>query len=203
VHHVTKACPNCDLWKKNSKKCGLLPPKPTPEIIPWHTLCIDLIGQCDFGVKNEKNPEKDTFVQLHCLTMIDPATGFFECCEIMHKHADHIANHPEISWLTQHPWSTEIVMDKGREFALEVADLLKSECGAHRKIVTSRNPQANSMVERCHQTLANMIHTRQIGDKHDFDPEFGWSGMLAACGKAMNSTVHPTSRATLSQLVFG
>jgi len=48
-----------------------------------------------------------------------------------------------------------------------------------------------------------MICTRQIRDKHNLDPEFGWSGVLAACRKAMNSTVHTTSRATLSQLVFG
>jgi len=203
VQRVIEACPNCELCKKSSKKYGLLPPKPTPEIIPWHTLCIDLIGPYDFGVKNKKEPEKDTFVQPHCLTMIDPATGFFECCEIMRKHAGYIANHLEISWLTQCPWPTEIVMDKGREFALEVADLLKSEHGIHRKTITSRNPQANSMIEQCHQTLANMIRTRQIRDKHDLDPEFGWSGVLAACRKAMNSTVHTTSRATPSQLVFG
>jgi len=168
---------------------------------------VDLIGPYDFGVKNEKEPEKDTSVQLHCMTMIDPATGFFECCEIMceimRKHADYIANHLEICWLTQYPWPTEIVMDKGREFALEVADLLKSEYGIHHKIIASRNPQANSMIERCHQTLANMICTRQIRDKHNLDPEFGWSGVLAACRKAMSSTVHTTSRATPSQLVFG
>jgi len=94
-------------------------------------------------------------------------------------------------------------MDKGREFALEVADLRKSEHGIHRKIITSRNPQANSMIERCHQTLANMIRTRQTRDKCDLDPEFGWSGVLAACRKAMNSTVHTTSRPTPSQSVFG
>jgi len=121
----------------------------------------------------------------------------------MRKHADYIANHLEISWLTRCQWPTEIVIDKGREFALEVADLLKSKHGVHHKIVTSRNPQANSMIERCHQTLANMIGTQQIRDKHHLDPEFGWSGVLAACRKAMNSTVHTTSHATPSQLVFG
>jgi len=94
-------------------------------------------------------------------------------------------------------------MDKAREFALEVADLLKSQYGIHCEIITSQNSRANSMIERCHQTLANMICTRQIKDKHDLDPEFGWSSMLAACRKAMNSTVHTTSRATPSQLVFG
>jgi len=203
VQRVIEACPNCELCKKNSKKCGLLPPKPTPEIIPWHTLCVDLICPCNFGVKNEKETEKDAFVQLHCLTMTDPATGCFECCEIMRKRTDCIANHLETCWLTRHPWPTEIVMDNGREFAPEVADLLVSECGTHRKIVASGNPQANSMTEWCHQTLANMIRTRQMRDKNDLDPEFGWSSELAACRKAMNSAVHTTSRAAPSQLVFG
>jgi len=59
------------------------------------------------------------------------------------------------------------------------------------------------MIERCHQTLANMIRTRQTKDKNDLDPEFGWSGMLAACRKAVNSALHATSCATPSQLAFG
>jgi len=40
----------------------------------------------------------------------------------MPNRDEHIAN--QISWLARHPWPTEIVMDKGREFALEAADLL-------------------------------------------------------------------------------
>jgi len=69
----------------------------------------------------------------------------------------------------------KIVMDKGTEFALETADLLKSECGVHHKIIVSRKPQGNSMIERCHQTLANMLGARQTREKHNLDPEFGWS----------------------------
>ena len=40
-------------------------------------------------------------------------------------------------------------------------------------------------------------------DKRDLDPTFGWEGILSACRKAMNSTVHTTARATPTQLVFG
>jgi len=59
------------------------------------------------------------------------------------------------------------------------------------------------MIERCHKTLHNMIRSAQIKDKRDLDSFFGFKGVLAACRKAMNSTVHTTARATLSQLVFG
>ena len=135
--------------------------------------------------------------------MIDPATGFFEIVEISEKSADVIANWLEIQWLARYPWPTEITMDRGTEFAAEVSELLKSEYGIMKKIITTRNPQSNAIVERCHKTLHNMIRSAQIKDKTGLDQHFGFKGVLAACRKAMNSTVHTTSRATPTQLVFG
>ena len=94
-------------------------------------------------------------------------------------------------------------MDKGREFAKEVSETLTNEYGVKRKIITSHNPQSNSMIERCHKTLHNMIRSAQIKDKRDLDSFLGFKGVLATCGKAMNSTVHSTALATPTQLVFG
>jgi len=141
---VCKRCENCAVSKKRDQKKGLLPPKPNPEIIPWHTLCVHLVGPYKFG--DPKKPE--THIELHCMTVIDPATGFFEIVEIGEKTAAMIVNWLELHWLTRHPWPTEITMDKGRESAREVSETLKNECGVKRKIVTSRNPQANSMIAR-------------------------------------------------------
>ena len=200
---VCQACELCKVAKKRGKKYGILPPKPTPEIIPWHTLCIDLVGPYKFGdeyINKRKNPHHCT---LRCLTMLDPATGFFEVVEIDEKKADYIANILEMHWLCRYPWPTEIVMDRGKEFMAEVRDTLRDEYGITLKVITTRNPQSNSMVERCHQTFGRMIDASQVRDKRDLDPFFGWDGILAACRKAMNSTVHTTSRATPTQLVFG
>jgi len=58
------------------------------------------------------------------------------------------------------------------------------------------------MIERCHKTLHNMIRSVQIKDKWDLDSFLGFKGVLAACRKAMNSTVHTTARAMPTQLVF-
>jgi len=44
--HVYKTFQNCVASKKRDKKCCMLPPKPTPEIIPWHMLCMDLVDLC-------------------------------------------------------------------------------------------------------------------------------------------------------------
>jgi len=107
------------------------------------------------------------------MTMIDPATGFFNIVDIGQKTADVIANWLEIHWLSRYPWPTEITIDKASEFAAEVRDTLKNKYGFVRKIITSRNPQLNSIIERCHKTLHNMIRSAQITDKRDLDEFFG------------------------------
>ena len=69
------------------------------------------------------------------MTMIDPATGWFEIMEIPNKRADCTSNVLECPWLTRHPWPTKICMDKGREFAGEVAAALKNNFGFEQKII--------------------------------------------------------------------
>ena len=195
---ILKVCQGCNICKrrkKRNKSYGEIPPKPEPELIPWHTLCIDLIGPYTFGKKEHE-------ATLHCLTMIDPATGWFEIAEIDEKRADEIVNRLEFTWLTRYPWPTEVIMDRGREFAAEVRDTLKDEYGIVRKLITARNPQSNSIIERVHQVLHNMIRVLDLQDARDL-PEYGWTGILAAVRQAIRSTVHTTTRATPTQLVFG
>jgi len=74
-------------------------------------------------------------------------------------------------------------MDKGKEFSREVSKTLNNEHGVNRKIIASRNPQANSMIERCHKTLHNMIRSAQIKERRDLDSFLGFKGVPAACRK--------------------
>jgi len=64
------------------------------------------------------------------MTVVDPATGFFETVEIGENAADMMANWLELHWLSRYPWPTEITMDKGREFATsrEVNKTLINDC---------------------------------------------------------------------------
>ena len=52
------------------KHCKL--PSKQAEATPWQTLCVDLIGPYKFTQSNKKH------IMLWALTMIDPATGWFE-----------------------------------------------------------------------------------------------------------------------------
>ena len=73
--------------------------------------------------------------------------------------------------------------------------------GITRKVITTRNPQANGIVERVHKAVHNMLRVTGIQDSGDLD-EFGWQGVLSAVRRAVNSTAHTTLDATPTQLVF-
>ncbi len=96
VHASCVKCQTCQKTKRSTKKYGHLPPKEA-ETQPWDKLCVDLIGPYTIKRKGKKN------LTLWCVTMIDPATGWFEMREIKTKSADVIANEVEMAWLTRYP----------------------------------------------------------------------------------------------------
>ena len=44
MDNLCKKCHPCQIYELHKQKYGLLPPKDVLEDIPWHTLCVDLIG---------------------------------------------------------------------------------------------------------------------------------------------------------------
>ena len=89
------------------------------------------------------------------------------------------------------------------EFAREVSAAIKNEYGITKKLITTRNPQANAIIERIHQVVHQMIRSSNIKDARDLDKDAPWQGVLSAVRQAMRSLVHTTLRATPTQLVFG
>ena len=91
---------------------------------PWERLCVDLIGHYNIlprkGLKDLK---------LHAVTMIDPATGWFEMRQISSKHAYVVANEVELAWLTRYPRPSIITYDRGTEFMAEFATMVNMIMG--------------------------------------------------------------------------
>ena len=101
--------------------------------------------------------------------MIDPATGWFKMKEIKDKTAINVADVVEQTWLTRYPWPTQIVYDKGTEFMAEFAKMIKDDYGIRKSPASVRNPQANYILERIHQTIGNVIRTFKFDEKY-MDP---------------------------------
>ena len=78
--------------------------------------------------------------------------------------------------------------------------MIHNDYGIKRRPETTRNPQANSVIERVHQTLGNII---RVYDYDALDEEDPWSGPLSAAMFALRATYHTTLQASPTQLVFG
>jgi hypothetical protein len=98
--HITnyvQICPLCQRNKRRQKKYGLLPPK-LAEATPWDKLCADLIGPSKIRRKGNKD------LICRCVTMIDPATGWFEIQLYDDKQSITVANKIEQEWFLRYPW---------------------------------------------------------------------------------------------------
>ena len=51
----------------------------------------------------------------------------------------------------------------------EAKTMIKDDYNVIRRMITTRNPQANSIVERAHKTIHSMIQSKQIHDLNDLD----------------------------------
>ena len=71
VLKFVKTCKHCQLCKKSCKNYGLLPAKEAELAVPWNRVNVDMIGP--YKVKTLLGTHK-----LWAITMIDPATGWFE-----------------------------------------------------------------------------------------------------------------------------
>ena len=86
----------------------------------------------------------------------------------------------------------------------EFAKMVRNDYGIKTKLITTRNPQANSIIERIHQTIGNMIRTFRMHETAEIDKNDPWSGVLSATMFATRATLHTTTlQATPSQLIFG
>ena len=206
VHQVCSKCDACQFLKRNKKQYGKLPPKKA-EANPWDVLCVDLIGKYQFSPKSggkeyKLKTKKGHSVYLQAVTMIDPATGWVEIRAVPSARADLVANQVELAWLTRYPLPSKVIVDRGKEFFAEFKTMMSKDYDIKVRPITARNPQANAILERVHQTIGNIIRTFKVQNMvlDDVNP---WDGILAATMFALRATVHTTTQHTPAQLIFG
>ena len=217
VHEIYTKCKTCQFLKRNKKQYGKLPPKEA-ETIPWDTLCVDLIGKYQFTPKgggkkfqipskgDEKKYKMTTksgkSVYLQAVTMIDPATGWIEIRTVPSARADLVANQVELAWLTRYPIPNKVIMDRGNEFLAEFREMMINDYGITVKPITSKNLQANVILEQVHQTIGNILRTFKVQNMV-LDDENPWDGVLASTMFALRAKVHTTTQYAPAQLIFG
>jgi hypothetical protein len=161
------------------QKYGKLPTK-LATITPWEAVYVDLIGLYIRG-------KDGTEIDFMCLTMIVPASSWFEIVELpvvelsltssqrkikakphdktkeayFDKSSSMISTLVNKTWFSRYPCCQHIIYDNRSEFKLH----FKAQCdsyGIKRKPTSVKNPQANAILEQVHQVIMTMLHTAEI-----------------------------------------
>jgi hypothetical protein len=133
IRSLTKSCKTCQTNRKRKLKYGHLPSK-TIITVPWRALCVDRIGPYTLKGKD------GTIIDYLALTIIDPATSWFEVGElplvrrlktiivngkessiieeIFDKTSERIARLVKKMWLSRYPRCHYIIYNNGSEFKL-------------------------------------------------------------------------------------
>jgi hypothetical protein len=138
---------------------------------------------------------------LRALTMIDPATGWFEVKDVPDYSAMSTQAAFDEVWLSRYPRPEIIGFDGGSEFK-HVFEEMRKNYGMKKRVTTAYNPQANGIIERVHLVLADALRTFELQER-ELDATDPWSSFLASAAFAIRSTYHTTLGASPGQLVFG
>jgi hypothetical protein len=193
VKNCCRTCHICQLTKKQKKKYGHLPPKEAEEAIPWKRVNVDVVGP--YMVDTPKGKKT-----LLAMTMIDPATGWFEIAPLEENDSYATQKALDSYWLSRYPRPKYIGCDNGTHFKRYFRELVDNY-GMIRKSSTEYNPQSNGIIERVHQVLGNALRNFEI-DKQELDEHNPWDEFLSSAAFAIRSTHHTTLGASPAQLVF-
>ena len=95
-------------------------------MIPWKTVCIDLIGQ--YTVTDKSGNDRI----LNAMTFVDPATGWFEITEIPDKTSARISQIFNSTWLARYPRPRKVIFDNGNEFKTSASNQHQQPLRTHR-----------------------------------------------------------------------
>jgi hypothetical protein len=209
--------------KRNQLKYGKLPTK-LAITNPWEALCVDLIEPYTLKGKDKAQ------IDFMCVTMIDPATSWFDIVELpisqqeldipmgtkgqkgkdKHIHSQQpyfaktstrVGRLVNKTWFSHYPCSQYIIYDNGSGLKLHFKTLCESY-GLKHKPTSVRNPQANAILERVHQTIMAMLRTAEL-DMTDKVSKSDIADFLTNAAWAVRSTYHTVLKTSPGAAIFG
>jgi hypothetical protein len=139
------------------------------------------------------------------LTIIDTVTNLVELVRINNKTSAHVALQFENTWLARYPRPIHCTFDQGGEFTGYPFQQMLQRHGIKGRCTTSKNPQANAICERMHQTIGNTLRAL-----HSLHPPDGIESAnhlvdtaLANCLFATRAALHGGLNASPGSLAFG
>ena len=201
INNFVKKCDICQRVKGPFPKLGHLPLKAT-ERNPWEEVQVDLVGPWTFNI-----PPKWS-VSVLTLTCIDPFTGLCDACRLRNKTSSHVSEKFFNLWLNRYPRPIRCIHDNGSEFTGKPFQQLLQHMGISNITTTVKNPQANSIIERMHlslgQILRSILAETKLSNKEQHSDLLNSfiESALASSLYAINCAINSTTNVSPGAFVF-
>ena len=196
VKQFVQRCSVCQQHKLPGIGYGQLPERDA-KVQPFHEVAVDLIGPWKVTIGGQDHV-------FRALTSIDPVSNLAEIARIDRPTSEHVAWKFEQSWLSRYPRPSRCIHDQGGEFTGDPFQQTLTRAGIQDVPTTVRNPQANAICERMHQTIAQMLKTllRTNPPATLNDATLLVEKCLAAAQLSLRATVHRTLGVSPGSIVF-
>ena len=183
---VAQSCPQCQLgsdYGHRLKTTGSIQSKG-----PWDTLSVDIVGPLPADRRHEF-----LIVFVDCYsryTILVPASNHTASTvsDALLRHVVPYFGTPRC-----------LLSDRGREFVGEVWAKLTRSLGIQRLLTSPYHPEGNSINERSHRTINNMLQARLL----DGVPSRTWVDKIPSIMLALNAMVHEPHGFSASMVATG
>ena len=197
IENYVKNCETCQKHKLQGRGYGHMAPREAL-VAPWYEIAIDTIGPWEIELQNNETRK------FHALTMIDTVTNLVEMQRVNTTSALDAANAFEMNWLFKYPRPVRVIHDQGTEFMGDNFQSLLRRWGIRNAPISVRNPQANAVCERMHQTVGNilrtLIHTNPPQDVRNAEHVIDYALQMSVY--ALRTTVRRTAGVSSGAIVF-
>ena len=183
---VAQSCPQCQRgsdYGHRQKTTGTIESKG-----PWDTLSVDIVGPLPADRRHEFI---NVFVDCYSrFTILVPASN-----HTADTVSDALLRHVVPYFGTPR----RLLSDRGREFVGDVWGKLTSSLGIQRVLTSPYHPEGNSINERSHRIMNNMLRTRLLRDL----PSRKWVVEIPGIMLALNAMVHEPHGFSASMIATG
>ena len=155
---------------------------------PWETISIDVVGPLPVDGKSNR----------YIVTMMDVYSRYLIASPVRNHKASTVSRCLYESVVAYFGAPRSILSDRGAEFTGMVWESLTQLLGAKIKLTSPYYPQGNSVIERCHRTLSNMLRTMVLEKKVR-----NWSFLLPSVMLYMNSMSQEKTGVSACEILFG
>ena len=155
---------------------------------PWDTLSVDIVGPLPADRRHE-------FI----IAFVDCFSRFTILVPASNHTADTVSDALLRHVVPYFGTPRRLLSDRGREFVGDVWDKLTRSLGIQRVLTSPYHPEGNSINERSHRTMNNMLRARLLRDL----PSRKWVVEIPGIMLALNAMVHEPHGFSASMVATG